>query len=75
MIRYYPRQRYNELFVDGVSMTFLFALKYSDIKVSTHTLHTLFESYENSWETMVTLTIPSASAAKEISLPTSGHFL
>ena len=46
-----------------------------DIKVSTHTFHTLFKSYENSWGTMVTLQTPGTSAAKETSLLTSSHFL
>ena len=40
-----------ELLVDGVPMKFLYAP--NDIKVGTHTFHT-FESYENSWGTMVT---------------------
>jgi len=75
MIRYYPRKPYScdSLFVDGVSMTFLYVP--NDIKVSPHIFHTLFESYENSWGTMVTLTTPRTSAAKETSLLTSGHFL
>jgi len=39
----------------GVSMAFL-SLARDVGKVSTYTLHTLFESYENSWETTVTST-------------------
>jgi len=73
MIRYDSRKLYScELFVDGVSMTFLRDVP-NDIKVRTHTFHTLFESYENSWGTMDTLTTPSTSAAKETSFLT--HFL
>jgi len=62
-----------ELLVDGVSMEFSYAP--NDIKVGTHTFHTLFEeSYENNWGTMVTLRTPRTSAVKETSLLTSSHF-
>jgi len=75
MIPYCPsKQRIScELLMDGVSITFLHAP--FDIKVSTHTFHTLLESYKNSWETMVTLRTPRTSATKETSLLTSSHFL
>ena len=46
-----------------------------DIKVGTDAFHTVFESYENSWGTMVTLRAPRNSAAKETSLLTSSRFL
>ena len=42
-----------------------------DIQVSTHAFHTVFEPYEDSWETMVTLRPPMNSLAKE----TSSRFL
>jgi len=42
-----------------------------DIQVSTRAFHTLFEPYEDSWETMVTLRTPMNSLAKE----TSSRFL
>jgi len=45
------------------------------IKVSTHTFHTMFEPYENSWGTMVALWTPRDSLAKETSLLTSSRFL
>ena len=74
MIRHCPsKQRSYELLVDRVSMKFSYA--HNDIKVSTHTFHTLFESYENSWGTMVTLQTLTTSFAKETSLLTSSHFL
>jgi len=73
MIRHCPsKQRSRELLVDGVSMKFSYAP--NDVKVSTHTFHTLFETYEDSWGTMVTLRTPRTSAAKETSL-LSTHFL
>jgi len=59
------------LLVDGVSMNFSPAP--NGVKASIHTFHTLLESYENSWGTMVTSRIPRSSTAKETSLPTSGH--
>ena len=58
-----------ELHVDGVSVKFSKAPK--GIKVSTHVFHTLLESYENSWGTMVALRTARTSAAKETSLLTS----
>jgi len=73
MIHFPSQQHGCELLVDGVSMKFLHAP--SDIEVSTHTFHTLFESYENSWGTMVALRTLRTSTTKETSLPTSGHFL
>jgi len=42
-----------------------------DIQVSTHAFHTVFEPYEDSWGTMVTLRTPTNSLAKE----TSSRFL
>ena len=75
MIPYCPSKRHGyELLVDGVSMKFSYYPP-NGMKVSTRTFHTLFESYENSWGTMVTLRTPRISAVKEISLLTSGHFL
>ena len=62
------KHRSCELLVDGVPVKFSYAP--NGIKVSTHTFHTLFEAYENSWGTMVTLRTPRASAAKETSLLT-----
>ena len=59
-----------ELLVDGVSLNFSYAPS-DDNKASTRTLHTLFESYENSWGTMVTVRTPWTSAVKETSLLTS----
>ena len=72
MIPHYPsKQDICELLVDGVSTKFSYAP--SDIKVSAHTFHTLSESNENSWGTMVTSRPPRTFAAKEISLLTSSH--
>ena len=65
-----------ELVVDGVPMRFPYSP--SDIKVSTHTFHTLFEPYKNSSGTMATLVALHTlgnSVAKETSLLTSSHFL
>jgi len=45
------------------------------IKVTTHAFHVMFEPYENSWGTMLTLRAPRNSAAKELSLLTSSYFL
>ena len=74
MIRHCPSERDSrELLVDGVSMKFSYAT--NGIKVSTHTFYTLFESYENSWGTMVTIRTPRTSAAKETSFLNSSHFL
>jgi len=42
-----------------------------DIQVSTYAFHTVFELYEDSWGTMVTLRTPINSLAKE----TSSRFL
>ena len=73
MMPYCPsKQGSYELLVDGVSVKFS-CYVLNDIKVSTRTFHTLFESYETSWGTMVTLRTPSPSAAKETSLLTSSH--
>ena len=47
----------------------------SDIRVSTQAFHTVFEPYENSWGTMVTLRTRRNSAARETSLLTSTRFL
>ena len=74
MIRHCPtKQDSCELLVDGVSIEFSYTP--NDIKVSTHTFHTLFKSYENSWGTMVTLRTPETFVAKETYLLTSSHFL
>ena len=62
-----------EIDVDGVSMKFSKAHK--GIKVSTHDSHTLLESYENSWGTMVALRTAGTSAAKETSLLPSSRFV
>jgi len=45
------------------------------IKVSINALRIMFEPYENSWGTTVTLRTPRDSAAKETSLPTSSRIL
>ena len=45
------------------------------VEVSTYTFHTVFESYENSWGTMVTLQTPGNSVEKETSLLISSCFL
>ena len=76
MIRHSPSEQDScELLVDGVSMKFSRAL--NNIKVSTHSFHTLFESYEHSWVIMVILPTPRTSAAKEtfLNLLTPNHFL
>ena len=54
--------------VDGIEMEFL--LVRDGTMVSTHTFHTLFESHENCWGTMVKLGTLGVSSAKEISLLT-----
>ena len=59
------KQHSYELLVDGVSMKFSYAP--NDIKMSTHAFHTLFESYRNSWGTMITLQTLRTSAPKETS--------
>ena len=73
MMPHCPSKQHSELLVDGVSMNFSYTP--NNVMVSTHTFHTLFESYENSWGTMVTLRTPRTSAAKETSSLTSSHFL
>ena len=62
-----------ELLVDEVSMKFSYPS--NAIKVSTQSFHTLSESYEISWGTMVTLWTLGTSPAKETSLLTASHFL
>jgi len=65
--------KYISFEIDGGPCNFLDA---SDgVELSTHAFRTLFEPYENSWETMVTLQTPKSSAAKETSLLTSNRFL
>jgi len=59
--------------IDGGSCYFLDAS--DSIEVSTHAFRVMFEPYENSWGTMVTLQTLRNSAAKETSLLTSSHFL
>jgi len=59
--------------MDGGSCYFLDA---SDgVEVSTHAFRTMFEPYENSWGTMVTLQTQRNSTAKETSLLISSRFL
>jgi len=63
MIRYCPSNQCTYgLLVDGVSIEFSYTPR--GIEVSTHTFHSLFESYEDSWGTMVTLRTPGPSATK-----------
>ena len=71
MIPHCPREERNrhEVFVDGVPMK-LSCYAPFNIRVSTRTFHILFESYENSWGTMVTLRTTRTSAAKGTSLLT-----
>ena len=75
MTHHCPRKAQDsyELCVDGVSMKFSKAPKSTE--VSTHIFHTLLESYENSWGTMVTFRTVRTSAAKETSSLTSSRFL
>ena len=62
-----------ELRVDGVSMKLSKAPKGTE--VSTHIFHTLLESYENSWGTMVTFWTVRTSAVKGTSSLTLSCFL
>ena len=73
MILDQPRKSSDIYVVEGVPGDFLAVL--DGIKVSTHVFHTVFEPYENSWATMVTLRTPRNSVAKETSLLISGRFL
>ncbi|KIM59806.1 hypothetical protein SCLCIDRAFT_982325 [Scleroderma citrinum Foug A] len=57
----------------GLHINFLHAP--NGIKVSELAIQTVFEPYENSWGTMVTLRTARNSAAKGTSLLTSSHFL
>jgi len=59
--------------VSGVRGSFWAAS--DDIQVSIHAFHTVFEPYEDSWGSMVTLRTPTNSLAKETSLMTSSHFV
>ena len=68
-----PPRKYGSYKIEGVPGNF--SSTPGGIKVGTHTFHTVFEPYENSWGTMVTLQTPRNSAAKETSLLTSSHFL
>ena len=61
MILDQPR-KYGSYEIDGVPGNFSAAP--DGIKVSTRAFHTVFEPYENSWGTMVTLRTPRNSAAK-----------
>ena len=72
MILDQPR-KYHSYETNGIPTNFLTAP--DGIKVSTHAFHTVFEPYENSLGTMVTLRTPRNSAAKETSLLTSSRFL
>ena len=67
-----PR-KYGSYKIDEVSSNFWATL--DGVKVSPHAFYTVFEPYENSWGTMVTLRTPWDSAAKETSLLTSSRFL
>jgi len=62
MILDWPRKLYDSYVMEGVSGNFL-------------AFHTVFEPYENSWETIGTLRTPRNSAAKETSSLTSSGFL
>ena len=73
MLRNTPCEPEHTLHVDGVWMQFF--LDSEGAKVSMYNSCTLLESHENSWETMVTLRTPGASAAKETSLLTSNPLL
>ena len=72
MILDQPR-KYNSHETHEIPTNFLTAR--DGVKVSTRAFHTVFEPYENSLETMVTLRTPRNSAAKELSLLTSSRFL
>jgi len=65
--------KYGSYKIDGVSGNFWAAP--DGIQVSTHTFHTVFEPYKDSWGTMVTLRTPMNSLVKETSLMTSSRFL
>ena len=67
------QRKYGSHEIDGVPSNFLAAP--DGIKVSTLTFHTVFEPYENSWVTMVTLQTPRNFSAKETSFLTPSHFL
>ena len=73
MILDQPRKCGSYEILDGGPGNFLDAP--DGIKVSTHAFRTVFEPYENSWGTMVTLRTPRNSAAKETSLSTTSYFL
>jgi len=74
MICHCLRKYYSvEIFVDGILRKFSYAR--DCIKVSTYMPFTLFESYEDSWGTMVTLRTQRDSAVKETSLLISSHIL
>ena len=75
MIRTCPRnvEYSREIRVDGVSMKFSGAPDY--ITVSIQISHTLLESYESSWGTMVIFRTARTSAVKETYLLTSSRFL
>jgi len=67
-------RKYGSYEIDGVPGNFSVAP--DGIKVSTHyAFHVMFEPYENSWGTMLTLRAPRNSAAKELSLLTLSYFL
>jgi len=66
-------KKYISFELDGAPCTFLDASH--GVEVSTHAFHTMFELYENSWGTMVTLQTPRNSAMKETSLLTLSCFL
>ena len=72
MILDQPR-KYDSRQTHGIPTNFLTAP--DGIKVSTHAFHTVFEPYENSLGTMVTLRTPTNFAAKETSLLISSRFL
>jgi len=64
------KMSYGSHFIIGPIPVRFWAASY-DIKVSTHAFHEVFEPYDDSWGTMVTLRIPRNSLAKETSLMTS----
>ena len=67
------QRKYGSYEVGGVRGNFSAAP--DGIKVGIHAFYAVFEPYESSWGTMVTLRTPRNSAAKETSLLTLSHFL
>ena len=74
MLLNWPRKSHCQYKIDGVPSHFSDAP--DGIKVSTHAFHIIvFEPYNNSQETMVTLQTLRNFAAKETSLLTLSRFL